>query len=100
MKSISLYSISSYSMISLMIRIYSIDQVFLLYITSNQFNVMMNISKSKESIQILEEYKDLIKIFSEKKINILSPHHNRFDHLIILEEDYKLIYELIYNLSE
>ena len=61
---------------------------------------MTNINKDKESVWISQEYKNLTEIFSEKKVNILSLHHDWFDHSITLKKNFKSVYESIYNLSE
>ena len=88
--------------ISLTIKIFPTDQVFLLYITPNQqiqCNAM-SMDKHKEPIRIPEEYKDLAEVFSEKMANTLPAHRGRLDHSITLKEGSKPAYGPIYNLSE
>lgn len=59
-----------------------------------------NTSKTKESVRIPQEYRDLAEVFSEKKANKLPSHRGRLDHSITLEEGFKPAYGPIYNLSE
>lgn len=93
------------SKISLTTKIYPPDQVFLLYVTSNQDQLNMldtmrtSKIKIKESVWIPQEY-NLVEIFSEKKANTLPSHRCRLGYSITLEEGSKSVHGSIYNLSE
>src|SRR6266496_1381873 len=90
------YSIS----ISITRHIEKENLVSLIFVNENVEINFVTLDNSEDAFKILEYYKNLINMFSEKESQNLSSYRNYLNHHIFLKNDVKFVFDFIYNLSE
>jgi hypothetical protein len=101
--------IKTFSIIKLIIKLNNNDHVFLINLkhvsvddfmfNSINLNHLTNIYVFSLP-EILAEYQNLIEVFFKTNTDKLPLHHSHIDHHISLKEEFKSVYNSIYNLSE